>query len=61
MNSTDSKTIKVCWEWNEWLESRAARRAVAQKIGPAVSRRNSSSSDTKLRALFNGKRGPDFR
>lgn len=57
----DNKPIKVNWEWKEWLDSREARRAVAQRIGPPVSRRKSSSSDARLRALFNGDRGPDFR
>ncbi len=57
----NSRQPKVHWEWDEWLESRAARRRISEKIGPGVSRRKSSSADKKLRRLFNGERGPDFR
>jgi len=61
MNSGNKRQPpKVSWEWQEWLDSRAARRAVAQKVGKPISRRTSSSSDKKLRSLFRGERGPDF-
>jgi len=55
-----SKQPKVSWEWEEWLESRNARRRISEKIGPPVSRRSASATDKKLRRLFNGERGPDF-
>ncbi len=58
MNSRS--TVKVHWTWEEWKLSRDARRAVALRIGPAVSRRSSSSSDGRLKAAFEGERGPDF-
>lgn len=61
MNSGSSdKQPKVSWEWQEWLDSRAARRAVSQKVGTPVSRRKASSSDKRLRSLFKGERGPGF-
>ena len=56
----NSKQPKVCWEWEEWLESRNARRRISEKIGPSVSRRSTSSADKKLRRLFKGERGPSF-
>ncbi len=52
--------IKTDWTWEEWQQSRAARRAVAERIGPAVIRRTASSSDVRLRNAFNGQRGPAF-
>jgi len=59
-SSNKTKQPKICWGWQEWMESRDARRAEALKIGPPVCRRKSSSSDKQLKALFQGKRGPDF-
>lgn len=55
-----AKLIKTHWTWEEWLLSRAARRKASSKIGPAVTRRRESSSDKRLHAAFDGKRGPDF-
>jgi hypothetical protein len=52
--------LKTDWTWDEWRQSRAARRAVAERIGPVVVRRKASSSDSKLRDAFQGQRGPDF-
>lgn len=52
--------IKTDWTWEEWQESRAARRAATAKIGPPVTRRRESSSDRRLRRAFDGERGPDF-
>ncbi len=59
-SGNSDKQPKVSWEWQEWLDSRAARRAVSKKIGPPVSRRKTSSSDKRLRSLFKGERGPEF-
>ena len=53
--------LKTSWGWEEWLGSRAARRAVANRVGPPVVRRESSSSDRRLRKAFGGQRGPAFR
>lgn len=58
MNS--APPLKTDWTWDEWLASRAARRAAADKIGPPVTRRKESSSDRRLRAAFQGERGPTF-
>jgi len=52
--------IKTDWTWEEWRQSRAARRAVAERIGPAVIRRRESSSDRRFRNAFQGQRGPAF-
>jgi len=52
------KKLKTKWTWEEWLGSRAATRAVSDKISPAPCRRNESSSDKRLRAAFGGERYP---
>lgn len=52
--------LKTDWTWEEWRQSRAVRRAVAERIGPAVTRRKESSSDSRLRRAFQGQRGPIF-
>lgn len=52
--------LKTDWTWEEWQQSRATRRAVAERIGPAVIRRTASSSDGRLCDAFDGQRGPDF-
>jgi len=59
MNSKNK--IKTAWTWNEWQASRQARRSAAKRVGPAVIRRNESSSDRRLRAEFAGQRGPAFQ
>lgn len=59
MNS--QTTLKTDWTWNEWRASRDARRAVAQRVAPAISRRAASSSDSRLKTAFNGRRGPAFK
>ncbi len=50
--------LKTDWTWEEWLASRAQRRAVARRIDPPVVRRKESSSDARLRPAFGGERGP---
>ena len=57
---TSTKDLKTNWTWEEGQQSRAARRAVALRVGPPVTRRKESSSDRRLRAGFNGQRGPSF-
>ena len=52
--------LKTSWTWDEWRAGRAARRRAASRVGPPVVRRKSSSSDRRLRAAFNGERGPAF-
>jgi len=52
--------LKTTWTWEEWQRSRKARRAATDRITPLSVRRKRSSSDKRLRAAFNGRRGPDF-
>jgi hypothetical protein len=47
--------------WEDWLKGRHARRETGNKVAPEVIRRPSSSSDTRLRKLFNGERGLPFK
>ena len=46
--------------WEDWLKGRRARRETSQLLAPGVIRRDSSSSDKRLRKLFNGERGLPF-
>ena len=46
--------------WEDWLKGRRARRETSQLLAPGVIRRESSSSDRRLRKLFNGERGLPF-
>jgi len=50
--------LKVSWTWEEWMQSRAARREMSKLVGPAVIRRRKSSADRRLRAAFSGQRAP---
>jgi hypothetical protein len=52
--------LKVSWTWEEWRQSRAARRERTRAIGGDSCRRAESSSDKRLRAAFDGARAPDF-
>ena len=47
--------------WADWLAGRKARRASSRLVEPAPIRRQTSSSDRRLKRLFRGKRGPAFR
>jgi hypothetical protein len=46
--------------WEDWLRGRRARRETSKSVVPGVVRRNRSSSDRRLRKLFNGQRGLPF-
>jgi hypothetical protein len=46
--------------WADWLKGRRARRESSQLVAPGVIRRASSSSDARLKKLFNGERGLPF-
>ncbi|MDQ6632273.1 MAG: hypothetical protein M3Y82_11050 [Verrucomicrobiota bacterium] len=46
--------------WEDWLRGRKARRTSAKLVTPEIIRRKSSSSDRRLRKLFNGERGLPF-
>ena len=47
--------------WEAWLKGRRARRETGNKVAPEIIRRPSSSSDKRLRKLFNGQRGLPFK
>jgi hypothetical protein len=47
--------------WEDWLKGRRARRETVNKVAPEIIRRPSSSSDRRLRQLYNGERGLPFR
>ena len=46
--------------WEDWLKGRRARRESGNRVAPEIIRRESSSSDKRLRAQFNGERGLPF-
>jgi hypothetical protein len=46
--------------WEDWQRGRAARREITNRVAPAIIRRERSSSDRRLKKLFDGKRGPAF-
>jgi hypothetical protein len=48
------------YTWEQWLAGREKRRQLGNLVAPATIRRTSSSSDKRLRAAFNGERGPAF-
>ncbi len=47
--------------WEDWLKGRRARRETGNRVAPEIIRRPASSSDRRLRRLFNGERGLPFR
>ena len=46
--------------WEDWLQGRRARRQTGERVGPKVIRRPRSSSDQRLRPLYDGERGLPF-
>lgn len=46
--------------WTDWLKGRRRRRELGNRVAPEVIRRERGSSDHRLRALFQGKRGLPF-
>ncbi len=57
MPNVDREIVRISWE--EWKASRAAKRAVLERLGlDAPSIRSRSSSDRRLRAAFGGFRAP---
>ena len=46
--------------YEDWLKGRRARREGGELVARKVIRRESSSSDKRLRAAFNGERGLPF-
>jgi hypothetical protein len=48
------------YTWEQWLAGREKRRRLGNLVAPPIIRRESSSSDKRLRAAFDGERGPPF-
>ena len=46
--------------YEDWLKGRRHRRELGELVAPGVIRRKSSSSDRRLKKLFNGERGLPF-
>ena len=46
--------------WEDWLKGRRTRRETSKLVAPGVIRRKTSSSDRRLKKLFNGERGLPF-
>ena len=46
--------------WEDWLKGRRARREAGNLVAPEIIRRRESSSDRRLRDVFNGERGLPF-
>ena len=47
--------------YEDWLKGRRARRETGMRVAPEVIRRESSSSDKRLRTLYKGGRGLPFK
>ncbi len=63
MNSkskTPSIPIEGLISYEDWLKGRRTRRALSERVAGGEIRRASSSSDKRLRQLFNGERGLPF-
>jgi hypothetical protein len=46
--------------YKDWLKGRRYRRELGNRVAPEIIRRKSSSSDRRLKKLFNGERGLPF-
>ena len=46
--------------YEDWLKGRRFRRELSKLVAPGVIRRQSSSSDRRLKKLFKGERGLPF-
>jgi hypothetical protein len=46
--------------WEDWLKGRRFRREMGNLVAPKTIRRKRSSSDRRLKKLFNGERGLSF-
>ncbi len=46
--------------WADWLKGRRYRRELGNRVATAIIRRKTSSSDRRLKRLFNGERGLPF-
>ncbi len=46
--------------YEDWLKGRRLRRELSQLVAPGINRRKTSSSDRRLKKLFNDERGLPF-
>jgi hypothetical protein len=46
--------------YEDWLKGRRHRRELGNRVAPGILRRQSSSSDRRLKKLFHGQRGLPF-
>lgn len=46
--------------WEGWLKGRCHRRELGNRVAPEIIRRKRSSSDKRLKKLFDGERGLPF-
>ena len=46
--------------YEDWLKGRRYRRELSKLVAPGIIRRKTSSSDRRLKGLFNGERGLPF-
>jgi hypothetical protein len=46
--------------WEDWLKGRRFRREMGNRVAPEIIRRKRSSSDRRLKKLFNGERDLPF-
>jgi hypothetical protein len=46
--------------YEDWLKGRRFRRELSKLVAPGIIRRKASSSDRRLKKLFNGERGLPF-
>ena len=52
--------IEGCISYEDWLKGRRFRREMGNRVAPGIIRRESSSKDRRLKALYNGERGLTF-
>lgn len=52
--------IEGAISYEDWLKGRRYRRELSKRVAPGILRRKSSSSDRRLKQLFNGERGLPF-
>jgi hypothetical protein len=59
-SNVPSIPIEGSISWEDWLKGRRYRRELSKLVAPGIIRRKSSSSDRRLKKLFNGERGLPF-
>ena len=52
--------IVGCISYEGWLKGRHFRREMGNRVAPGLIRRESSSKDRRLKALYKGERGLPF-